>query len=162
LCQAYAQWLASGGDSAVKLVLAGGAGWLLDLRRDVLAGLPEQVAERIVTTGYVIDDDVPALYSGALALVFPSLYEGFGFPVVEAMRCGTPVICANTSSLPELAGEAGLLVDPLSVSQIAGAMARVVAESRLRAELAERGYRQSVQFTWEAAARQVMAVLTAL
>ncbi len=139
-------------DDAV-LVLAGKRGWLID---EVLAELP---STRIVLTGYVPDADVPALYSGALALVFPSLYEGFGFPVLEAMRCGTPVLCSNTSSLPELAGDAAILVDPLDVNAIATGMARLVGDADLRADLVQRGYRQAAKFTWQHAAELTLRAL---
>ena len=107
------------------------------------------------------DEDVPALYSGALALVFPSLYEGFGFPVVEAMRCGTPVITSATSSLPELAGDAALTVDPLDVPALAEAIQRVVQDAGLRARMVESGYALATRFTWEAAALQTLAALEA-
>ncbi len=129
----------------VGLVLAGARGWLYDPRWTAgVAGVHE--------TGYVDDADVAALYSGAAALVFPSLYEGFGFPVVEAMRCGTPVITSTTSSLPELAGEAALTVDPLDVEALASAIRRVVGDEKLRARMVEMGYAQAARFTWENAA----------
>jgi glycosyltransferase involved in cell wall biosynthesis len=99
------------------------------------------------------------MYSGALALVFPSLYEGFGFPVLEAMRCGTPVLCSKTSSLPELAGDAAVLVDPLSVQSIADGIAWMVADSGLRADLVAKGYRQATHFTWQRAAEATLRVL---
>ncbi len=116
----------------------------------------------MILTGYVADDDVSALYSGALALAFPSLYEGFGFPVIEAMRCGTPVLCSNTSSLPELAGEAAIQVDPLDVEAICAGITRLVNDSALRDDLAARGYSQSAKdsWTWHTAAEHALAVLT--
>jgi len=97
---------------------------------------------RVVLTGYVPDADLPPLLSGALAFVFPSLYEGFGFPVIEAMSCGTPVVCSNVSSLPEVAGGAALLVDPIDVASLATALARVATDAWLRRELIERGFRK--------------------
>ncbi|HEX2619860.1 MAG TPA: glycosyltransferase family 1 protein, partial [Phototrophicaceae bacterium] len=114
IVQAFDSYRRTSGDSA-GLVLAGGKGWLYD---------PAWVAggEEVYLPGYIDDADKGALYAGALALVFPSLYEGFGFPVLEAMLCGTPVIAAKTSSLSELVGYAGLLVDPLNVQAIADAM----------------------------------------
>jgi glycosyltransferase involved in cell wall biosynthesis len=143
----------------VGLVLAGKPGWLMNLARDVIPVLPDVLQSRLIATGYVADEDVAALYSGALALVFPSLYEGFGFPVLEAMRCGTPVLCANTSSLPELAGEAALLIDPLSVPAIAASMTHLITETALRADLIKRGYRQAAQFTWQQAAQSTLSAL---
>ncbi|MBC8100385.1 MAG: glycosyltransferase family 4 protein, partial [Armatimonadetes bacterium] len=136
------------------LVLAGGQGWLYDPAWT--AGVPG-----VQLTGYMDDGDKAALYGGALALVFPSLYEGFGFPVLEAMRCGIPVIASNTSSLPELVGDAGLLVDPLDVDAIAAAMRRLAADVALRAELVARGAAQASRFTWEAAAEGALAALEA-
>jgi glycosyltransferase involved in cell wall biosynthesis len=104
---------------------------------------------------------VAALYSGALVLLFPTLYEGFGFPVLEAMCCGTPVITSNTSSLPEVAGEAALLVDPRDVDAIADALQRVVTEPTLRAELVARGREHATRFTWQRAAEQALHTLEA-
>ena len=109
--------------------------------------------------GYVDDTDLPALYSGAEAFVFPSLYEGFGIPVVEAMSCGTPVVTANTTSLPEVCGDAAIYVNPDSVDSIADGMREVVENQSLRATLRQRGLRQSEQFTWERATELTWKVL---
>ena len=109
--------------------------------------------------GYIADEDLPALLSGAVAFVFPSLYEGFGIPVLEAGACGVPVITSNTSSLPEVAGDAALLVDPLDVDAIAAAMQRLVTDDALRAELARRGLENVKRFSWEKCARETLAVL---
>jgi glycosyltransferase involved in cell wall biosynthesis len=150
IVQSYLRWRAAHPDDSVRLVLAGGKGWLYD---DKWAeGLPG-----VQMTGFVDEADKGALYAGALALVFPSLYEGFGFPVIEAMRCGTPVITSNTSSLPELAGHAGLLVNPLDVGEIAEAMTKIAVDHDLRQRLIERGRQQAAQFTWERAAEQAMS-----
>jgi len=147
IVQAYARWRQESERSDVALVLAGAQGWLYD---------PAWTAgvEGIVLPGYIADADVPALYSGALALVFPTLHEGFGFPVLEAMRCGIPVITSNTSSLPEVAGDAALLVDPRDTRAIADAIARVIGDETLRADLIARGYQQADTFTWKRAAEQ--------
>ena len=153
LVEAFVRYIEASGDTALSLVLAGKRGWLID---DALADLP---SDRIIVTGYVADEDVAAVYSGALALVFPSLYEGFGFPVLEAMRCGTPVLTANTSSLPELAGDAALLVDPLDVQAITNGIARLVDDPDLRADLVRRGCRQVEQFTWKRAAELTLRTL---
>jgi glycosyltransferase involved in cell wall biosynthesis len=109
-------------------------------------------------TGYVPDEDLPALYNGADLFCFPSLYEGFGLPVLEAMACGTPVVTANSSSLPEVAGEAALLVDPYNVAEIAAAMRRVLEDPQLAEVLRQRGLKRSAQFTWEKTARETIAV----
>jgi glycosyltransferase involved in cell wall biosynthesis len=146
LVAAYRHWCAAHPDDPAGLVLAGGRGWLYT---------PDWIGDnadgRITLPGYVDDADKGALYAGALALVFPSLYEGFGFPVLEAMACGTPVIASNTSSLPELAGDAALLVDPGSPHAIADAIHHISSDAGLRASLIEAGHRQAARFTWDAA-----------
>ena len=149
LVQAFAAWQAASGAVETALVLAGGRGWLFD--EAWLAG-----ARNVRMTGYIADSDKAPLLAGALALVFPSLHEGFGFPVIEAMHCGRPVIASNTSSLPELVGEAGLLVDPLDVADIAAAMRRVSEDESLRRDLTQRGHAQARRFTWQAAAAQTL------
>lgn len=139
--------------SSAKLVLAGRAGWLSG-----------PIVEKARASGvrildYVPDEDLAGLYSGATAFVFPSLYEGFGFPVLEAMACGVPVICSSTSSLPEVAGEAALLVDPLDTAAITGAIKRVSTDADLRATLIGRGFEQIRKFSWDKAAQETLAVL---
>jgi glycosyltransferase involved in cell wall biosynthesis len=140
-----------------RLVIAGKKGWLYQeiFRRVEELGLEKKV----VFTGYVPEGDLPALLSGAHLFVFPSLYEGFGLPVLEAMACGTPVVCSNASSLPEVAGDAALMVDPLDVEGLATAMERVLSDEELRAELTERGFKQARKFSWERCARETLAVL---
>ena len=101
--------------------------------------------------GYVDDTQLPALYSGALAFVFPSLYEGFGIPVVEAMACGTAVISSTTTSLPEVCGDAALLVDPEQTDSIAAAMLRLVDDEAIRTTLRERGLARARNYTWDSA-----------
>jgi glycosyltransferase involved in cell wall biosynthesis len=152
IVQAYRLWKAAHPDNPTELVLAGGKGWLFD---------PTWVEsiEGVHLTGYIDDADKGALYAGALALLFPSLYEGFGFPVIEAMHCGTPVIASNTSSLPELVGEAGLLVDPLNVDNIASAMSKLSDDETLRPTLREHSLVQTAIFTWEHAAQQTLNAL---
>jgi len=141
----------------VQLVLAGKQGWLYEslLAQVKTAGL----SERVIFPGYIPDEDLPALFTGALAFVFPSLYEGFGIPVLEAGGCGVPVITSNTSSLPEVAGDAALLVDPHDVDAIAEAMYRLVTDPALREELARRGLENVKRFSWEKCARETLAVL---
>ncbi len=130
LVEAFAKLLESSdqaSSSKLQLVLAGQKGWLAD---DLLGQVRKLgLGERVVLTGYVPDADLPALLSGALAFVFPSLYEGFGLPVLEAMACGTPVVCSNTSSLPEVAGMPRCMVDPLDTEALAEALSRI-AEDR--------------------------------
>ncbi len=115
--------------------------------------------EGVIFTGFLAEEDVPALLQGALAMVIPSLFEGFGLPALEALASGTPVVAANTSSLPEVVGEAGVLVNPLSVDDIARGIAQVVGDAQLRAELRQRGLARAQLFTWERAARDALEVL---
>jgi glycosyltransferase involved in cell wall biosynthesis len=98
--------------------------------------------------GVVPEEKLPSLYRGAEALVFASLYEGFGLPVLEAMACGTPVITSNTTAMPEIAGDAALPVDPTSVEQIAHAMDRIVSDEPMRRQLREKGLARAAQFSW--------------
>jgi len=116
------------------------------------------LTNRIFFVGPVAEGDLPALYGGALAFVFPSLYEGFGLPVLEAMACGTPAACSNVSSLPEVASDAALLFDPLDVESIALTLRRLVTDADLRADLRERGLRRAAHFSWERTARQTLEV----
>jgi glycosyltransferase involved in cell wall biosynthesis len=141
----------------VQLVLAGRRGWLAD---EILAlSRDPRLAGRVVLPGYVPAADLPALLSGALGFVLPSWYEGFGLPVLEAMACDTPVICSHVSSLPEVAGDAALYIDPADVAGLADTMARLAAEPELRAGLAARGRERLALFSWARCADQVWAAI---
>jgi glycosyltransferase involved in cell wall biosynthesis len=118
----------------------------------------EDEPARLIRLGYVPEVDLPALYSAARAFVFPSLYEGFGLPPLEAMACGTPVVCSNTSSIPEVVGEAALTVDPYNIEALAAALQRVLKDEPLRAELRARGLARAAAFTWERVARETLRV----
>ncbi|QHC07526.1 glycosyltransferase [Aeromonas veronii] len=118
-----------------------------------------QLAERVVFLGKISEDDLPCVYRGALGLVFPSLYEGFGLPVVEAMACGVPVLTSNTTSLPEVAGDSALLVNPESVDEIRVGIERLVHDETLRTELIAKGLERAKLFSWDAVAARVQAVL---
>lgn len=143
--------------SNLQLVLAGQRGWLYD---EVFAEVRKlDLTGRVVLTGYVPDSDLAGLLSGALAFVFPSLYEGFGFPVLEAMACGTPVVCSDVSSLPEVAGDAALMVDPVDTDALAAALHRVVTEEGVRRELVEKGFRQVRRFSWRRCAQETLQIL---
>ena len=155
LVQAFARWQREQNDDETALVLAGGKGWLYN--DGWLEG-----ARNVRLTGYIDEADKAGLLRGAIALVFPSLYEGFGFPALEAMHAGAPVIASKTSSLGEIVADAGLLVDPLRVTEIAEAMGRCSADETLRQELIQRGRQRARRFTWEAAAEQVMRAIEAL
>lgn len=117
------------------------------------------VHERVDFMGKLSENELARAYKNALALVFPSLYEGFGLPIIEAFATGTPVITGNRTSLPEIAGNAALLVDPYSIEAIATALQRIVEEPSLRAELSSRGRGKTVEFTWDAVAERVCQAL---
>jgi glycosyltransferase involved in cell wall biosynthesis len=144
------------GTALPKLVLAGARGRQAERLSRQAAEL--DLTQQVVLTGYVAQPDLSALLSGALCLAFPSLYEGFGFPVLEAMACGTPVICSNTSSLPEVAGDAALLVDPADTGAWAEGLTRLMGDTSLRECLVQRGFHQIQTFSWERAAAQVLQV----
>jgi glycosyltransferase involved in cell wall biosynthesis len=155
LLQAYRLLLDSDATIA-PLVLVGGKGWLY-----------EEVFERVETLHLtehvrflhdVGDADLPGLYNAAGVLTTPSFYEGFGLPALEAMACGTPVVVSDRASLPEVVGEAGLLVNPDDPQDIAQALQRVLTDKTLRARMRERGLEQAALFTWEKAAREHLAV----
>jgi glycosyltransferase involved in cell wall biosynthesis len=133
------------------LILAGGMGWG-DLE---LARLVDELDLRaaVRTVGYVSPGEQASWYNAATLLAYPSLYEGFGLPALEAMACGTPVVASDRSSLPEVVGDAGLLVDPVDPAALADALARVLRDEALRGELGARGIERARRFTWEAAAR---------
>jgi glycosyltransferase involved in cell wall biosynthesis len=139
----------------VQLVVAGAQASSL-----VFAGVQfERLPPRVQFTGYVEQEDLPVLYSGALAFVYPSLYEGFGLPPLEAMACGTPVVTSDGTSLPEVVGGAAVLVDPNEVESIAAGIRRVVADEGLRARLREAGLARAAELTWERTARLTRQVL---
>jgi glycosyltransferase involved in cell wall biosynthesis len=146
--------------SGVLLVIAGALGPLGMELREAVKGTP--VADRIRWLGYVPEGDLRALYAGSLALVYPSLYEGFGLPVLEAMSCGAPVLTSPLSSLPEVAGDAALYVDPGSPAELAAALRRLAAEPALRAELRERGLERAQRFSWTDTAERVLQVCRAV
>ena len=137
----------------VRLVLAGTRGWHLDA---VLPGksLPDAVKNRLVFTGFVPDADLAALYSGAMAFVYPSLYEGFGLPPLEAMQCGLAVITSDVSSLPEVVGDAALTVSPTDADALCQALIRVVQSPALRADLRSRALVRAASFSWHTFVQQ--------
>jgi glycosyltransferase involved in cell wall biosynthesis len=132
-------------------------GW--DLLRPALAALRPEVREGVILTGYVTDQEKVALLGGAAALVYPSLYEGFGLPVVEAMACGAPVLTSNVSSLPEVTGGDAVLVDPRDTEAIAGGMRALLEDDALAARLRRAGPARAAAFTWEETARRTAEVL---
>jgi len=161
LIQAFAKLQATAFDlqlstSGIQLVIVGGKGWLYD---GIFAEVRRLgLASRVLFPGFADDDDLPTLYSAAEMLAYPSIYEGFGLPILEAMACGTPVVTSTTSSLPELAGNAALLVEPTDADALAAAMRRLLQDTDLRRRLVADGFDQARQFTWEKAAAQLLAI----
>lgn len=141
---------------ALRLVIAGGKGWLFEA---IFAEVERRgLQERVLFPGFVADEDLPALYSAARVLAYPSLYEGFGLPMLEAMACGTPVVASTASCLPEVAGDAALLVSPTDVPALADALSRAANDEAVRADLIAKGLNRSRQFTWEKSARQLLTI----
>ncbi len=157
--------MVAAGEPSVRLVIAGGAvRWFpqaVDRLDSTIAGLPPVARARVIRTGFVGPDEKAALLSGAAGLVYPSLYEGFGFPVLEAFAAGVPVLTSNISSMPEVAGDAALQVDPHDEAAIAEGMGRLLAEPGLGEQLARAGLERVGAFTWEACARRTAAILHA-
>ncbi len=153
LIQAYAGLEGAGVDC--PLVVAGLPAWRYE-------GDYEQAQQlgqgQVRFLGYVPDGDLPALYSAATLLAFPSLYEGFGLPVLEAMSCGTPVVTANVAGTAEIAGDAALLVDPRNVGALAEAMGRLLSDDALRTNLRARGLERAKQFSWQRTARETLSI----
>jgi glycosyltransferase involved in cell wall biosynthesis len=154
--RAFGRLSREGAAGRSKLVLVGTRGWDFDRifkeidRHGELEG-------RVVTTGYVADEDLAALYGGALAFVYLSLYEGFGLPPLEALQCGTPVIASNSSSLPEVVGDAGILIDPHDLDGLCMVMREVADNRDLRGQMSERARGQASRFSWERCVAQTMA-----
>lgn len=138
------------------LVIAGGKGWLYD---DIFAAAESSpVADRIHLIGFVADADLPALYSLADIFAYPSHYEGFGIPVIEAMACGTPVVCTNNSSLPEVAGQAALQITAADTPALAQALYQLAIDTSLREKSIREGFIQAKKFNWPAAAKRLLDV----
>lgn len=140
----------------LQLVLAGAKGWLYEEVFQLVADL--DMADDVLFPGRVSTEDLVSLYNAAEALVAPSIYEGFGLTPLEAMACGTPVIVSNVSSLPEVVGDAGILVDPYDVEELAVAMWRAVSDSELREGLIEKGLKRAGFFSWDRAAKETLEV----
>lgn len=156
LIKCFSRLVQQEGMQDLLLVLAGGKGWKY---RDIFQELKNSpVRNRIVIAGFVPDEDLSALYSGALAFVYPSLYEGFGLPPLEAMQCGAPVITSDTSSLPEVVGDAGIMIDPTDSDALCESMLTVYSNSALRGRLAEKSLRQARTFSWERCAAETIDV----
>jgi len=139
-----------------QLVLVGKCAWLYD---ETLRTIEElEISNSVILTGYVPEADLPALYSGALCFVYPSYFEGFGLPPLEAMKCGVPVIVGDNTSLPEVVGDAGVLVNPFDIDDMAAGIERVITDSELRMQLRVKGLERAKLFDWQETARQTLAV----
>lgn len=157
LISAYAQFHDNAGtDSVPKLVLAGGKGWLYDSIFERVREL--ELQHMVMFTQYIPSEDMCPLMNGALAFVFPSVYEGFGMPPLEAMACGTPVLSSVEASLPEVVGDCAVSVDAYSVSSIAKGLELLYSDEQLRKGLSERGLERAKQFTWENAGKKLYEV----
>ena len=142
------------------LVLAGKKGWLYD---EIFRAVTElQLEKKVLFLGYIDIKDIPKLMCGAVAFVYPSLYEGFGLPPLEAMSCGTPVIASNAASIPEVVGDAGILVDPKNEEEIADALGRICTDSQLGKQLRNAGLQRAKEFSWEESAKQVVASIRSM
>lgn len=157
LMKAFKGFLNMTNDFKFKLILVGEKGWL----SDEIFEVPKKIGlnSNVRFLGRVKDEELVHLYSGAAALVYPSLYEGFGLPVLEAFACNCPVIASNSSSLPEVVGEAGLLVNPYSVEQIMAAMLKLTSNQNLRDNLIEEGSIRASKFTWDECAKKTLALI---
>ncbi len=138
-----------------QLVLAGKRAWLDN--ETMRAAQRDELSADIRFTGYVADEDLNALYSAATCFVYPSYFEGFGLPILEAMKCGTPVIAGDRTSIPEVAGEAALLFDPFDVNSLVEALKRVLDDTQYRATLSERGLKRASEFSWQTTAQLTLA-----
>lgn len=139
-----------------QLVVAGKRAWLYE---ETLRTIKELgLSDSVILTGYVPESDLPALYSGAVCFVYLSYFEGFGLPPLEAMKCGAAVIAGNRTSLPEVVGDAGVLVNPFDINDICAAITRVIGDSEFRSRLSARGLERARLFDWRETARQTLAV----
>ncbi|MFN9838439.1 MAG: glycosyltransferase family 4 protein [Pseudanabaena sp.] len=157
LLQCFAQLLAQDPSLETNLVLVGVSGWKNNNIFQTVQNNP-LLKSHVIFTGYIPDHDLSAIYSGALAFVYPSLYEGFGLPPLEAMQCGTPVITSNTSSLPEVVGKAGLMINPSSRDDLCQAMLNLINNSKLRNQLSQKGIDRATQFSWSKCAGETIRV----
>ncbi|MGC1454383.1 MAG: glycosyltransferase family 1 protein, partial [Nitrospirota bacterium] len=156
---AFAQFLDETKKNNVYLVLVGGPSSLKnnDIFRTI-ERFPHRIKDKYIFTGYVDEKYIAALYSGAMMFIYPSLYEGFGLPPLEAMQCGVPVITSNSTSLPEVVGKAGLLIDPLDINALSAAMCTLYEKKSLRSELRENGLERATHFSWAKCADDIVKI----
>lgn len=142
-------------DPTFKIVLVGKRAWGWESIRATLRRL--KLTRKVVVTGYVPAKVLPLLYSGAKVFLYPSYYEGFGLPVLEAMACGIPVITSNTSSLPEIVGNSGIMLEPKNSEELAKQMLRLIQDEEYHSEWARKGLARAQWFSWETAASKTLA-----
>lgn len=155
LLQAYST-LSVGIRAKYPLLLVGATGWLMEKLDDQIGRLG--IRENVIKAGYVPEKELPALYSGALMFVYPSLYEGFGLPPLEAMASGAPVIASDVSSIPEVVGDASIRIDPQDPDSLASAMTRLIEEPDLRRQLRNRGFERAALFSWPRCAEMTLEI----
>jgi glycosyltransferase involved in cell wall biosynthesis len=156
LIRAYTLMLSQHRDSTPKLVIAGKYAWLFE--DTIRAAAVSNANDKILFTGYVPESDLPALYTGALCFAYPSFFEGFGIPLLEAMRCGTPTITSDRTCFPEVVGDASLIIDPFDEQSIADGLWRMISDAALREQLRSRGFVQASLFDWRQTARLTLDV----
>ncbi|MFN4227335.1 MAG: glycosyltransferase family 4 protein [Candidatus Ratteibacteria bacterium] len=144
--------------SEIKLVLCGKIGWRSEIFYRKMREIPEKIKKDIILTDYVPVSDLPYFYNGCEVFVYPSLYEGFGSPILEAMSCGVPVVTSNISSMPEVVGDAGILVNPESKEEIAEAILSILNNEDLKKTLSKRGLERAKLFSWENTAKKTLEV----
>lgn len=141
-----------------KLVLVGQKGWFF---QEIEKALEESLyRDEIIFPGYIPDEDIPALYNGAEIFVYPSFYEGFGLPVLEAMQCGTPVITSNISSMPEIGGDACYYIEPKSLDDLTRGLEKIIENTDLRKKMSQKGIERAKQFSWEKCAKETLRIYT--
>ena len=159
--EAFGAFLERTGREDLVFVLGGGRWGRFERKWAATLERLSKYRDRIIHAGYIDDEDLAALYSGAELFVYPSLYEGFGLPPLEAMQCGTPVVTSNTSSLPEVVGDAAIAVDPTSVEDLAAAMGQVLSDEGLKASLSEKGLARAKEFSWSRTADVILNAMAA-
>jgi glycosyltransferase involved in cell wall biosynthesis len=156
LIRGYTRMLSQHSDNAPRLVIVGKRAWLFE--DTIRAAAVSSVNDKILFTGYVPERELAALYTGALCFAYPSYFEGFGIPLLEAMRCGTPTITSDRTCFPEVVGDASLIIDPFDEESIAAGLWRVISDAAFREQLRSRGFVQSSLFDWRKTARLTLDV----
>lgn len=156
LIKVFAAYLNRANEREMSLVIVGKKGW--SYNECMITAERLSIQKHIIFCDYVDMADLPILYNLAEVFIYPSLYEGFGLPVLEAMRCGTPVICSNTSSLPEIASDSAMLVDPLNDLDILNAIDNVLSDNSLKKSLSDKALKRSEQFSWKRTAQETISI----